>query len=372
MTLKEQLSRIKTLINLINESQSDCDFFIDKTNIVDYDDILQNIENRYRKTTDGKIVKMTMEQYLKYCSEIQDTTYEEQLSYIDYDNVNTIKRNMLNGKKYSLPYIDFDDKNQEGRHRVVAAAQLGCKLIDVAVFDKKEKSLEGDINLEDTNWSDVNQDDKGTYITINVKDNDITNELLRPYSINDIDNNLLYLTKGFINEPKNYYELNFDKKPVELIIFLTAAIRNGLSTLDNELIEEYDIINILNKKNISELLYLVHLLYNESKYYLKLHYYLIQLFSSVITYQTDMNNTNNFYKDINDNYEIEYKYPILKIYLKNKIDKNNYKNGISYLKNIGSIINDDNNYVDFYDFTNQGKELNVDLINRYLEEYSLT
>lgn len=369
MTLQEQLSRIKNLIYLINESQSDCDFFIDKTNIVDYDDILLDKQNRYKKNITGKIVKMTMEQYLKYCSKIQDTTYEEQLSYINRINVNTIKKNMLNGEKYSMPYIDIDDKTQEGRHRIVAATELGCTLIEVAVFDKTNDLSDNNYKLEDTNWSDVNQDEKGAYISVNIKENNIIDKLLYPYTIDDIGKNTPSLTEGFINNIKYLYELNINNPSTELISFLKYKIKNGISTINEELIYEYD---ILNKNKINDLLYIVDILKRESEYYLTLHNYLSKLFYSVITYQVEVNNNNHFYDDINNNYDIEFNYPILKVYVYENIsefEKNNYKNGLSYLKKIDTIIDSDNNYIDFYDFISQSKEINSELINLYLKKY---
>lgn len=367
MTLQEQLSRIKKLIHLINESQSDCDFFINKTNIVDYDDILQDKQNRYKKNITGKILKMTMEQYLKYCSKIQDTTYEEQLSYINRINVNTIKKNMLNGEKYSMPYIDINDKTQEGRHRIVAATELGCTTINVAVFDETDDL--SDYKLEDTNWSDVNQDEKGTYISVNIKENNIIDKLFYPYTYNDIDKNTPSLSEGFINNIKYLNELNIKNPSTELISFLKKKIKNGISTINKELIDEYD---ILNKNNVSDLLYIIDILKGESEYYLTLYNYLSKLFFSVITYQVDVNNINHFYEDINNDYDIEFDYPILKVYVYANIsefEKNKYKNGLSYLNKIDTIINSDNNYMDFYDFITQGKEINTKLINLYLKKY---
>lgn len=369
MTLKEQLSRIKTLINLINESQSDCDFFIDKTNIVDYDDILQDKQNRYKKNLTGKIVKMTMEQYLKYCSKIQDTTYEEQLSYIDKTNVNIIKKNMLNGEKYSMPYIDNYDKTQEGRHRIVAATELGCTSINVAVFDETDDL--SDYKLEDTNWSDVNQDEKGTYISVNIKENNIIDKLLYPYTINDIDKNTPSLSEGFINNIKYLNELNINNPSTELIFFLKDKIKNGITTINKELIDEYD---ILNKNNVNDLLYIVDILKRESEYYLRLYNYLSKLFFSVITYQVEVNNIYHFHYDINNDYDIEFDYPILKVYVYANIsefEKNNYKNGLTYLNKIDTLINSDNNHIDFYDFITQGKEINSELINLYLKKFPL-
>ena len=87
-----------------------------------------------------------------------------------------------------------------------------------------------------------------------------------------------------------------------------------------------------------------------------------------------LNNIYHFHYDINNDYDIEFDYPILKVYVYTNIsefEKNNYKNGLTYLNKIDTLINSDNNHIDFYDFITQGKEINSELINLYLKKFPL-
>ena len=118
-------------------------FFKDLTGIHDYDKVYQKKNNELPETYknwEAKLKYMTMEEYFQECADLQYSDIETQINTLLEETVNKITANMLSGTKYDMPYIDYVRGNQEGRHRVAAAARLGQKKIPVMLIDKSQKA----------------------------------------------------------------------------------------------------------------------------------------------------------------------------------------------------------------------------------------
>jgi len=166
---------------LMTEGQ-ECDVFQDLTGAEDYDDVLKQDPHRFLRTLEGSIVQMSPREYLERCAELQDTSIQDQFKYIDQLKVYEIARKMAKGEKYYLPYLNYNNKHQEGRHRVRAAELLGCQMVKVAVFKKPDQeevshfdSPEVTLAEMESKYPDVYTDPQGTYV-VYKHDNELNGE----------------------------------------------------------------------------------------------------------------------------------------------------------------------------------------------------
>lgn len=91
-----------------------------------------------------RIVEMSPQQYLKEVGlNIFGTTYERQVMVPAYDeNVTDELYNLMqSGTKMRLPILNYRDKEQEGRHRAVAAMLHGDERIPVMIVLPKGRKL---------------------------------------------------------------------------------------------------------------------------------------------------------------------------------------------------------------------------------------
>lgn len=111
-----------------------------------YDNFLNEKDLEYMrkaKNRDGNIVMMTPDEYFEYASEIfqhrsSPSDLVEQRS--DKDTEQYIK-DMKNGDKFPLPYLNFADPGQEGLHRMLAAkrafgSDIKYPVLVVTVYDQ--------------------------------------------------------------------------------------------------------------------------------------------------------------------------------------------------------------------------------------------
>ena len=93
--------------------------------IIDIDNPIKFILKYVSKDEYGNIIKRTL----------------TNPNYIQNDKILKIMDNMQKGVKYNTPMVDLVDKYlfQEGRHRVIAATNLGCKLVPVYIFGTDEQ-----------------------------------------------------------------------------------------------------------------------------------------------------------------------------------------------------------------------------------------
>ena len=108
-------------------------FRTDTTGTSFYDEILRGEKPNFS----GRIVEMSPKEYLQKCAfEIFDgATIESTIRGVSKDNVKKYKKMMQSGVKFDLPFLNFKERQQEGRHRAIAAYELGIDTIPVlAVF----------------------------------------------------------------------------------------------------------------------------------------------------------------------------------------------------------------------------------------------
>jgi hypothetical protein len=136
-------------------------FFKDRSSIPDYDAILfgkqDELPQKYAGWM-GEIELMSKEDYFKECARLQNTSYSDQFKYIIPDKVEKISVNMARGVKYDLPYLNYVSRDQEGRHRVMAASQLGQVKIPVLILDKEEEVNRGTLSEMIGIWDDLVND----------------------------------------------------------------------------------------------------------------------------------------------------------------------------------------------------------------------
>ncbi len=86
------------------------------------------------------VVEMSPKQYLQECAyKIFDSTYEQQILVGQADNEGVTQKLvglMQNGTKMYTPYLNYRDKQQEGRHRAIAAMEMGIDRIPVVIVRK--------------------------------------------------------------------------------------------------------------------------------------------------------------------------------------------------------------------------------------------
>lgn len=79
---------------------------------------------RFEKGQDAHLEYMTANDYMKGCSEIFNKDINQLYRTLpEKDNVDKYAKNMLDGNIFPLPYLDYVNKGQEGRHRALAVAK---------------------------------------------------------------------------------------------------------------------------------------------------------------------------------------------------------------------------------------------------------
>lgn len=85
----------------------------------------------------GYISEMTPKEYLERCSyDIFSSTYESTVLGVDYGNILKYAKEMSEGTKFDMGYLDYNSNKQEGRHRAMAAELLGIEKIPVYIRGK--------------------------------------------------------------------------------------------------------------------------------------------------------------------------------------------------------------------------------------------
>ena len=75
----------------------------------------------FEKGMDGKLTTMTCDEYIQKCvDDIFNSSYEGVIRWIDETKVHEYARHMLQGETFPIPYLNYADKQQEGRHRAFA------------------------------------------------------------------------------------------------------------------------------------------------------------------------------------------------------------------------------------------------------------
>lgn len=176
MNLQENIHRIRQMMGLNEMHESnDYGYFKDKSNIHDYDAILFGyFKNELPPKYNGweaSLKMMSKEEYLQKCAKLQETSYSDQYGFIVPEQVKNIENKMSQGIKYDIPYLNYVEKTQEGRHRVVAASNLGQEKIPVLILTKEEKEeedfVQSNISTMIGKWNDLTEINGKYYCVFN-------------------------------------------------------------------------------------------------------------------------------------------------------------------------------------------------------------
>jgi hypothetical protein len=111
-----------------------CDYFKSQTSMPYYDEIIMG----HNKKVQYKIVNIRIDDYFKLIRDENGKSYSKEYHLsnlgVRKDKVVEIMIQMKKGVKYDMPIYDFTDGFQEGRHRLIASNNLGCKYVSVALF----------------------------------------------------------------------------------------------------------------------------------------------------------------------------------------------------------------------------------------------
>jgi hypothetical protein len=89
--------------------------------------------NSNYKSTGGKIVNMSPDEFLQKARKLN-------IDESSRDNINDLKEMILNNKKIDPPVLYLENgqvKDHDGRHRAIAAKELGITSIPVLIMDNK-------------------------------------------------------------------------------------------------------------------------------------------------------------------------------------------------------------------------------------------
>jgi len=173
--IREQINLVKNLnesLKNLNENKS-YGFFKTTSSIPDYEKVLSGknseLPNKY-KHWKGEVQWMSKEDYFRECARIQNTSYSDQFRYVIDNKVQLIMERMEDGIKFDIPYLNYVENEQEGRHRVVAADNLGQKLIPILVLYDVEE--DNSIELSDMlgKWDDLVERNGIYYVKFNITD----------------------------------------------------------------------------------------------------------------------------------------------------------------------------------------------------------
>jgi len=122
---------------------TDCDieeFDQSYTSIPFYDMMLRNGKNTGRyKDNQFKIECIAPEEYFKEVSRFHQTTSEMEKGATWSSRVDEYKKKTMEGSPMPIPLLDYNSRVAEGRHRAMAAIQLGIKKMPVLVITKYKK-----------------------------------------------------------------------------------------------------------------------------------------------------------------------------------------------------------------------------------------
>jgi hypothetical protein len=260
---------MKSLIKqLLREALSE-NFFKDKTNIPDYDALLNKdydqLPNEY-KNQEAFINYLTKDEYITECATLQGTTTQQQYQYIDQNKVDQYATLMQNGEKFNMGYLNYINKKQEGRHRILAAYKLGQTKVPVLIIDNTQ--TESSINDMTNKWKDISIDEDGKpYVIYNItnpKEQIQFLETITPnyqeYLLDDILSDTIY-NKSVIDKLRDSNQFEYEAKNINLNDYDINSIipKDILKSNNEELIKmliaktEYYLTYDYNQNFLSEI-----------------------------------------------------------------------------------------------------------------------
>lgn len=117
----------------MNESSTSNVINVSRTGMSMYDNFLDDPEYmKIVKGMQGSIVQMSPDKYIEECiSKIFKSNRTKVMGAVDSDTVTKYAELMKKGEKFPLPVLDYARGTQEGRHRVLAAKELGISKVPV-------------------------------------------------------------------------------------------------------------------------------------------------------------------------------------------------------------------------------------------------
>lgn len=181
---------MKLFIKKLLRENLEYGYFKDKTTIPDFDALRKGLYYELPKSyqnLEAWVEFMTKDEYIRECAKLQGTSFNQQLSFINDNKVKEYVKAMKDGSKFNMGYLNYVSGQQEGRHRIVAAAELGQTRIPVLMIAKKE--IEGtDLDSKLGVWGDLQKDKEGNYlITYDLSKHEDQNKLLKAFSKNYTD-----------------------------------------------------------------------------------------------------------------------------------------------------------------------------------------
>ena len=90
---------------------------------------------KFEKGLEGRIVYMTCDKYFEEIAKhVFDKTVEQCKRGLEQDHIDQYAEDIKNGAKYTLPYIDYANEMQEGRHRMLAVEKAFGKDAEAPVL----------------------------------------------------------------------------------------------------------------------------------------------------------------------------------------------------------------------------------------------
>lgn len=78
----------------------------------------------FEKGMNGRMTKMTCDEYIQHCvDDIFKTSYEGVVRWVDEAKVHEYARYMKQGETFPIPYLNYAEGQQEGRHRAFAVKE---------------------------------------------------------------------------------------------------------------------------------------------------------------------------------------------------------------------------------------------------------
>lgn len=125
------------LLKILLSENKDCSDLFDMDSIYeDYVELRMPLYSIINKARTASIEYITPDNYINSVARGFGLSYKDALSPVDTQRVNNYAQDMNRGDKFPVPYYINNKSGQEGRHRAMAAKQLGCDSIPVIKIEE--------------------------------------------------------------------------------------------------------------------------------------------------------------------------------------------------------------------------------------------
>jgi len=114
-------------------------YWSDKTDDIYYDSLMRDLDKARKNNLDVSVKKMSPEKYLELAAKLEYSSTADFIEDASSKTLEHIRDIMLDSNKLEIdmPFIDFVKREQEGRHRALAAVELGVTKIPVLIIKKR-------------------------------------------------------------------------------------------------------------------------------------------------------------------------------------------------------------------------------------------